>query len=378
MSNILTDILSAQLYQTTLSPEIRARLTPEVLLKLYQISRRHDLAHMVGNGLMEHGVEIPEGLLSKFKKADMLSVYRCAQQKQALAEISACFASAEIPYIPLKGAVLRAFYPLESMRTSCDVDVLVKREDLDKACKALVEVGYHVEERLYHDVSLISPTKVHLELHFSVRENIPELDAVLSRAWAFAVPEEGCRYVFTKEFFVFQAFAHMSYHFLGGGCGLRALTDIWVMEHKMGYSYLDARELLEEGGILKFARKMTELTHTCFDGAPSDAFSKPLLEYILTGGSYGTAKQKIAVKNRKGGTVGYAFGRLFLPYGTMKQIYPVLERLPVLLPFCWMYRLISKIFTGRGRRAVGEIKTAHGISAEETAEIQALRRHLGI
>lgn len=379
MSNILTEILSAQLHRATLSPEIRARLTPEVLLKLYQISRRHDLAHMVGNGLMENGVEIPEELQIKFKKADMLSVYRCAQQKQALAEIRACFESAGIPYIPLKGAVLRAFYPLESMRTSCDVDVLVKQEDLERACEALKSAGYVTEAQQYHDVSLVSPTNVHLELHFSVQENMPELDAVLSRAWMFAVQEEGCRYAFTKEFFVFQAFAHMSYHFLSGGCGLRSLTDIWVMEHKMGLTYSDAEALLSEGGILEFARRMTELTHTCFDGASSDDFSKPLLEYVLTGGSYGTAVQKIAVKkSRKGGTVGYAFRRLFLPYATMKHVYPVLNRWPILLPFCWVARLFSRLFTSRGRRAVGEMKTAQSISTTQTEEIQALRKHLGI
>ncbi len=377
--NILTDILSAQLNQVALSPEIRARLTPELLSKLYRISSRHDLAHVIGNGLMENGVEIPEALLKKFKKADMLAVYRCAQQKQALEEIGACFETAGIPYIPLKGAILRTFYPRESMRTSCDVDILVKQVDIERACEALVQVGYQVEERLYHDVSLISPTKVHLELHFSVEENMPGIDAILSRAWDFSVQEDGYRYGFGKEFFIFQAFAHMSYHFLSGGCGLRALTDIWVMEHKMGITYLDGEALLAESGILDFARKMTELTHTCFDGASEDPYTKHLFRYILTGGCYGTTENKIVVKKRrKGGTLGYALRRLFLPYETMKTVYPILKRAPILLPFCWVYRLFSRLFTGRGRRAVREIKTAQGVTAAQTEEIQALRKHLGI
>lgn len=377
--NILTGILSAQLHQVALSPEVRVRLTPELLLKLYRLTKRHDLAHVIGTAVTDNGIAIPDDLKAKFKKADMLAVYRCAPQKQVLKEIAVHFEKTKIPYIPLKGAVLRSFYPKETMRTSCDVDILVKQEDLDRACSALIAVGYRVEERFYHDVSLISPTNVHLELHFSVRENMPVMDRVLGRAWEYAVQEDGCRYAFTKDFFVFQTFAHMVYHFLSGGCGLKALTDLWVMEHRMGLTYEDGEALLSEGGILEFARKMTDLAHTCFDGAPEDTYSQKLFDYILTGGCYGTAENKIAVKkSKKGGTLGYVFRRLCLPYGTMKNVYPVLERAPFFLPFCWIHRLFSKIFTGRGRRAVGEIRTAQGITIAQTEEMQVLRNHLGL
>lgn len=379
MNQILVEVLSTQLNQINLSSELRARLTPEVCVKLYQTSYRHDIAHIVGAVLAENTVEVPELLMTKFKKAEMLSVYRCAQQKQALQEISACLEKEQIPYVPLKGAILRKFYPKESMRTGCDVDVLVKPEDIDRACNALVHVGYELTDRQYHDVSLTSPTNVHLELHFSLQENRPNMDAVLCRAWEYTLPEEGCRYSFTKDFFVFQVFAHMAYHFLNGGCGLRGLMDIWVMEHRMNLSYVDAQKLLEETGLYTFAQKMSILAETCFSNATWNNNSRLLLSYIVSGGSYGTAKGKITIKkSEKGGTVGYALKRLLLPYNTMKNVYPVLERVPVLLPFCWMHRLFSRLFTGRGRRAIGEIKTAQGITAAQTEEMQALRAYLGL
>ncbi len=377
--NVLTDILSAQLNQVTLSPEIRARLTPELLSKLYRISNRHDLAHIVGNTLAQNGVEIPEPMASRFKKANTLAVYRCAQHKQVLEQVGASFDAAQIPYIPLKGAVLRAFYPLESMRTGCDVDILVKREDIEGACKVLAEQGYEIQKQNYHDITLVSPTKVHLELHYTLRENMASLDGVLDRAWDYAVQEKGCQYGFTREFFVFQAFAHMSYHFLSGGCGLRSLMDIWVMDHRMGYSYSDAGTLLEEAGILQFAREMTRLAQACFDGGEWDAFTDVLLRYILSGGSYGTVQNKIAVKKTAtGGTLGYVVGRLCPPYGTMKQIYPVLERMPVLLPFCWVGRWFSKMNAGRGSSAKREVQISQGISSKQETEIKEIRTRLGI
>ena len=44
-------------------------------------------------------------------------------------------------------------------------------------------------------------------------------------------------------------FAHMLYHFISGGCGIRPLMDIWIAEHKMGITYTEAKDLLETAGI---------------------------------------------------------------------------------------------------------------------------------
>lgn len=379
MIHLLTDILSAQLHQTALSPEIRASLTPEVLSKLYRLAERHDLAHIVRRVLVENGVDIPDALRSGFKKSDTLAVYRCAQQKQTLCEVEGLFDHGQIDYVPLKGAVLRSFYPTESMRVGCDVDVLVRCQDVERACEILVQAGYQIQSRNYHDVTLVSPTRVTLELHFTLRENTPSLDAVLERVWTYASPEKGRRHTLDGAFFVFQAYAHMSYHFLSGGCGLRSLMDIWVMEHKMGYSYLDAASLLEEAGVLQFAQEMTRLTHVCFDAEAPDDWTELLLRYILSGGIYGTMQNKIAMKkSERGGTVGYAFGRVFLPYETMKQIYPVLEKASVLLPFCWMHRFFVKLFTGKGRRAARELQVSRAVSPKKAEAVDNLRKHLGI
>ena len=377
--NLLIELLSTQLNQTTLSPELRVRLTPEVLSKLYRVSRCHDLAHVVGSALAHADVELPDPLPSQFKKENTLAVYRCAQQKQTLQEVAHFFEIEQIPYIPLKGAILRNFYPQESMRVGCDVDILVHEEDIARSCAVLEAQGYQVAERNYHDVTLISPTKVHLELHFTLRENMKNLDPVLERVWEFAVRDGGYRYGLLKEFFVFQAFAHMAYHFLSGGCGLKSLTDIWVMERKMGYSYKDADLLLKEAGIFQFAKEMTNLSLVCFDGGASDSFMEQLLAYIISGGSYGTVQNKIAVqKSQSGGTAGYVIRRLFPSLRTMKQIYPVLERAPVLLPFCWVARWFSKLFAGQGRKAIREVQVSQRVLTAQTDEIQKIRTRLEI
>ena len=71
-----------------------------------------------------------------------MSVYRNEQIKYAFAQICDTFELSSIPYIPLKGSVIRPYYPKESMRTSCDIDILVKEENHEAAIDVLVQRGF--------------------------------------------------------------------------------------------------------------------------------------------------------------------------------------------------------------------------------------------
>ena len=70
------------------------------------------------------------------------------------------------------------------MRTSCDIDILVREQDIDTAAQAIGEkLGYRYESKNYHDISLKSESGVHLELHFSLKENEENIDGLLSDCW---------------------------------------------------------------------------------------------------------------------------------------------------------------------------------------------------
>ncbi len=379
LQDIFIKILRSELNETELDNAVKDQLTPDVLSALYSLSKRHDLAHIVANSLYKNGFAGDDEIFSKFSQENIKSVYRCIQMNYALKEICNTFNDEHIPYIPLKGSVIRPHYPEESMRTSCDIDILIKEENLDAAINALIQKGFKCGEKNYHDVSLYSPNKIHLELHFNIQENIDTLDVVLKDAWKYATLKHNSCYEFTKEFFLFHAFAHMSYHFLSGGCGIRPLMDIWVMEHKMGISYHQARELLEKAGIYVFATEISNLVDVCFSDKPQDAFSDTLLSYIFDGGVYGSSQNKIAVKkeNTKS-TFRYSMQRLFMSYRDMTVIFPILKKLPFLLPFCWIIRIFKMIFSGKMRTSIAEIKTANRVSDKEIENIKKMKDKLGL
>lgn len=379
LQDIFIKILRSELTETELDASVKEQLTPDVISALYSLSSRHDLSQIVFNSLHKCGLQNEDSMYSKFNRRAIMSVYRNEQMKYAYNQICDIFNKESIPYIPLKGSVIRPYYPEESMRTSCDIDILVKEENLESAIDSLVQKGFRCGERHYHDVSLFSPANIHLELHFNIQENINKLDAVLKNAWQYTKLTDGSRYKFTDEFFVFHMFAHMSYHFLGGGCGIKSLMDIWVMEHRMGVTYESARELLEKAGIYRFAAEISKLAEICFSDKPKDKFSDTILSYIFSGGIYGTSQNKIAVKKSKNkSTIIYSLQRLFMPYKSMVIIYPILKKLPFLLPFCWIARFFKMLFEGKSKSALGEIKTANNVTDDQISVIVQMREYLGL
>lgn len=375
----LIRILSAALNQTKPEASDLETLTPQMLEAVSRLAKKHDLAHIVSGFVYENQIPVDPKLQERLRKEEILSVYRYEQMQYAFSQICQVLAQAQIAYIPLKGSVLRPFYPVESMRTSCDIDILVQEQDLDAAIEKLLQVGFRLEKRAYHDVSLFSPNNIHLELHFSILENMDTLDAVLQDAWKYASPVDGFQYAFSKEFFVFHMLAHMSYHFLGGGCGLRSLMDIWVMEHKFGVSYLCAEALLRKVGILRFAEEMRTLEERCFTSGDETVTEDPVLMYVIHGGVYGSAENHVAVKKEKNKTTfRYVIERVFMPYKMMATQFPVLKKAPFLLPVYWMVRGARILLGGRGRKAISELSTARNMEDSKLEEIRTLRSRLGI
>ena len=126
----------------SLSDGVVQACTPEMLEDVCALAYKHDLLHLVGQALSKKPVT-PCEALEKSKKAAMQAFMRYVQRNHEYVQVCAILEDAKIPYIPLKGTVLREYYPEAWMRTSCDTDILVKEENLDAATALLVEkMGY--------------------------------------------------------------------------------------------------------------------------------------------------------------------------------------------------------------------------------------------
>ena len=112
-------------------------ITQEELNQLYILSKSQDMAHIVGaelekQGILKSGDEVSE----KFRKQQMIAIFRYERINYELEEICRVLEEAQIPHMPLKGSVIRKYYPEPWMRTSCDIDILVHESDLKKGANS--------------------------------------------------------------------------------------------------------------------------------------------------------------------------------------------------------------------------------------------------
>ncbi|MBR2309183.1 MAG: nucleotidyltransferase family protein [Oscillospiraceae bacterium] len=359
--------------------------TPEMLEDVYSLAVKHDLHHLVGQALSKTGLPASEAL-EKCKKAAMNAFVRHMQRAHEYRRICQVLEEAEIPYIPLKGSVLREYYPEAWMRTSCDMDILVKEEILDQTAALITQkLDYKADPRSDHDVALHAPTGVLLELHYDTIQERYEVNGcrdVLAAIWDHAAPkkEGSCHLWLSDEMFYFYHMAHMAKHFASGGCGARAFLDIWIMNHKMSFGREKRYALLENGGLLQFAKAAESLSEAWFSGAEPTQMDIALSDYILRASLYGDNANRAALgKAKSGGRLKYLLTqRVFMPYAYLKDEYPVLKKHKWLTPVYQVVRWVRMLFSGGLGSTVKELK-ANAVSKEsEEVEAEVLLKHLGL
>ncbi len=311
--------------------------------ELLAFAKWHQLEHLAEYAFYANG-------LTQYNDRFFSHISLTEQQIQAANEISAVLESKGIKHIPLKGTVMRAFYPERWMRNSCDIDILVREDELYSA-KAIVEsLGYEMRgEVTSHDITFYRG-QVHTELHYRLVEDsrMRGPSEILGRVWEVARPCEGRAFTFEMpdEYFYFYHVAHMAKHFGDGGCGIRPILDLWLLNNRCESEREARLGLLSEGGLLRFEEQMVRLSEYWFSDGSGDGLA--LMEhYIFSGGAYGNVRLSREVRKSRNGRVRYLLSRIFMPYKPLSNKYPVLKRHSYLLPVFEVWRWIEALIKDR-------------------------------
>ena len=317
----------AGLREADSSPEV---LSAEECREIYGIAKSHDLSHMLASA---PDITAPEvvGALSKDR---MLATYRYARQRSEYEKLLATLEEERIPFIPLKGSVLRAQYPTPADRTSSDIDLYVEESDLDRALAVLTEkLGYKAGWKDVYDVSTYSPSGVHVEMHYSLSEKDERVERVFKSIMEQTVPAPGCEYhrLMPPEYFYTFHIVHMAKHFARGGSGIRGVLDLAIINKRMPCDREVARLLLSECGVLTFSEEIERLCAVWFSGAEHTSLMLEMERYIVGAGVFGNLENQVAIEHKKqGGRLRYILGRIFAPYDRLKLYYPRLEKYKIL------------------------------------------------
>ncbi len=348
--------------------ELKSSVSSQDLELVYRLADSHDIAHIVGDVLFKNGVmQDGEPLGEKFKKVQLTALFRHTGQDYASQQIFDLLGEEKITFMPLKGSVIRELYPEPYMRTSCDLDILVPKDKLQSAKECLVSrLGYTVKsENKYHDISLYSPKGVHVELHFSITENMESIDRLLSKVWEYTQNNAKTKYRKDElpEYFVFHHIAHMYHHFVDGGCGIRPFLDLYFIKQKMQYDEDAVLRMCEECNILKFYNEVKHLSDVWFADQKHNEITEIMENYLLSGGVYGTIDNQVAVKRSTDGKGTFLLSRVFLPYDVLKYRYPVLKKNRWLYPVMTVCRWFGVLSPMRRKRAATEIQALRSDSS---------------
>lgn len=317
---------------------------------------------------VERLISQPEGeLLRKWRQRRDMAAVKSVTQLAERDRIDSVFSKNEIRHLMLKGCLLKEMYPQDDFRSMSDLDILIDEENMDKTVQILKSMGYEFESECDHHIAFCKQPVLNIEIHTRLLPKYFEKGCeYYSDPWAHtAEAAPYCRKLGWNDYYVYML-AHFAKHYYQGGSGIRSVMDIHVFLQKHG-AELDrgyiCREL-EKMGIAAFAETAERLARQWFGGGRPDPETEDMSFYVMTSGNYGTklrnAQNQIEMlreKNPHFVKTRYFLKRAFLPYSTMKFIYPALKKAPVLLPFFEIYRWINAIIFKR-KTVVRQIEAA--------------------
>ena len=331
---------------------------------LYNAANRHLLTAITAMALESAGVHDKAFTGAKGKAVRKVTLFDM-ERSAVLRELE----KAGIWYMPLKGCVLKSYYPRNGMRQMADNDILY-----DVSCSADVRaimerLGFttvlYVQNNYSHDHYDKEPV-CNFEMHralFAPTSGDKLCDYYLNVKDRL-VKDEGNAYGyhFTDEDFYVYMIAHEYKHYSGSGTGLRSILDAYVYlrkyEDRLKWDCIAGE--LDKLGIADFERQNRSLALHLFGDGSLTPEDESMLLYVVGSGTYGTHRNRIdnQIKKLGGGMKGklkYLARRVFLPIENVESSYPFFYRHKALLPVLCLWR-IGKALTIRRRRVWPELK----------------------
>lgn len=362
-SEFLIYLMACSLQGTKPEEALLANIDMEALLRL---AKAHSVSAMVCMALeqtdaFQYAAETTRlKWLDAKNKAVRKNMLLDAERHQLEKE----FAEHGIWYMPLKGSILKDWYPKFGMREMADNDILFDASKR-KEVKAIFQGrGYTVKgyNKGNHD-EYEKPPIYNFEMHVSLFPGTyKKLTEQYENVKEHLLPVDGTAYqfAFTPEDFYVFVLAHAHKHYSYSGTGIRTLADIYIMNQKLGgtmnWEYVDSE--LRGLGIFSYERESRELAQKLFGIAelPTKAnlseAEQQMLAYYLGASTYGTIENRTLNQMQKlqpdGGAITahtkrkYLLSRIFPGREWCKACAPTVYKYPVLLPFFWVWRLAVK------------------------------------
>lgn len=339
--------------------------------QLIQESEAHQINTLVYYAIRKTNYldKIDTKLLSLWKQHSFLSCIAQIEHINQIEKVMNRFNEKNIPVIVLKGLVIRGLYPKPELRTMCDADILVKKEDINKARKLLIQEGYTEridkspnEAHIVFEHEKYPPIEVHWRL---VGEGYKWSSYLEDSVWKniMYVQIGKCR-VLSLNYEIFTLFhcIHMLKHFMNSGISIRQLFDLVliVQEWNKLIKWGELLEISKSCKVEKFIIALFKVCEELFQMEIPKCFNedikfskieiKLLIEDIIgspvfnrkdiTFSFKNRVSKKIVKDNQTISSSGCCISLFFPSSYQLDERYKYAKKIRILLPIAWIHRLI--------------------------------------
>ena len=317
---------------------------------IYKLSVRNAVQGILYLAVQDGAVTLSAEAEAKLQKSYMAILAREASQQEEIDYIRETFGKENIEFMFLKGTHLKSLYPTAQMRFMVDMDVLVKEESMNKGGQLILARGFTQEMNNGKDIVLVKKPFLTIELHKMLFVEDYFMHDYFTSVWDRVELVNGCEYKMPVNDLYVYTLAHLAEHYLEAGSCFRPLMDLFLMEQKYGetldFDYINQQ--FEEIGIDKFAKKIRQLYKCAFDGAEYDDNLITMENFIVFGAPVNNASEVSKVARTNKSKSKRFMESAFPNLKHMKLKYPILEKVPFLLPIFWVVRFFEFVFLKKG------------------------------
>ena len=330
----------------------------EEITFFYNLSKHHSLKALLYQALKTTKVNVESEYINKLEQNYLFNVRKCLSFQEERKALYQFLNKKNIDFLPLKGIIIKDYYPDPHTREFADNDVLFRNGDVEIK-KFFVNRGYVSEyyRKSNHDVYLKKPF-FNFEMHRALFGETGDNEKIVSYFNDYldkALVKEGHEKYLSKEDFYIYFTAHSYKHYHVSGCGIRTLVDyyLYLKQERLDFDYINKE--LDKLDLLDFSNKISSLSLKLFDNEPLNDSEEEMLLFISSSGTYGTLENSVDKGVKEKGKFGYFMQRVFPPYRFYKTAYPWAYYCPILIPIAWLCRFFRVLFKNP-KKATKELK----------------------
>ena len=370
----MLELIAATVY-TKNYPEIPEQIDWEFIR---DISIKHNVANIIAYGIAENNYDVPEIVKNEFSQILFSASMVCENQIYEIEGIFSEFEKNKVEYAPLKGVVLRDIYPNPSLRMMADADILIHTEDFEIINRIMLDLGYEFKTESNHEYIYSKPPFFNVELHkYLIPTYNDDMHTYYKNSWKMLSKNtDSYRCDLSVEDHYVYIITHFAKHYRDSGIGIKPLIDMWLYTKK----YIDnldmdsVRKKLKELNLNIFFENISRLIDVWFEKKEHNYTTEEIEKFILKNSVFGIKENSVLssfLRDNQGRNLEKAskfryINAMFPSYNHMTKIYPFLKKIPVLLPACWMIRLLKRFFYGK---SINEYKKLVDISRNDNVNL---------